>query len=69
MKEAVKSSNVDAMDYNEDKEVMTIFYKGGSAYEYFGVTKSHKDELKTSLSFGKALHKLRKHHNWEYKKI
>ncbi len=69
MKEAVKSSNVDAMDYNEKAEVMTIFYKGGSTYEYSGVKESHKDELKTSPSFGKALHRLRKHHNWSYKKI
>ena len=69
MKEAVKSSNVEAMDYNDETNVMTIFYKGGSVYEYSNVDKFHKDELKTSPSFGKALHRLRKHHNWDFKKL
>ena len=69
MKEAVRSSNVDAMDYNEKTEVMTIFYKGGSTYEYSGVRKQFTEDLKKAPSFGKLLHILRKQWNWEYKRI
>lgn len=69
MKESVKSSNVEAMDYDEKTEVMTIFFKGGSAYEYSGVKKQFSEDLKRASSFGKLLHILKKQWNWQYKKI
>ncbi len=69
MKEAVKSSNVEAMDYDKKRKVLTIFFKNGGTYEYENVTEAMKERLRTSGSFGSALHKLRKEHNWKYKKI
>ena len=69
MKEAVRSSNVDAMDFDEKKEVLTIYYKGGSAYEYTGVKKQFAEDLKKAPSFGKLLHILKKQWNWQFKRI
>ena len=69
MKESVKSSNVEAMDYDEKTEVMTIFYKGGSTYEYSAVKKQYAEQLKKAPSFGKLLHQYRRQWNWEYKRV
>jgi len=69
MRESVKSSNVDFMDYDEKKNLLTIGYKGGSVYEYSDVLPEHIETLRTGKSFGSQLYYLRKKYDYPFKKI
>lgn len=49
------SSNVVAVEYDEESKVVTITFKGGSRYEYYGVPKDTVLGLELAESTGKYI--------------
>lgn len=51
----VTSSNISALGYNSDKQVLRVIFKGNSSYLYFNVEPSIWNYIINSESKGKAL--------------
>lgn len=77
LKEFVDSSNINYIEYDEDKVVMRVEFKGGTLYEYSGVPKSvYNDIINAKLinkdgeqSVGGTFCKLVKNKNYPYRKL
>jgi hypothetical protein len=50
------SSAIAAVNYAGDSLVLTVTFRGGSTWEYYGVTGSTADELAAAESVGKYFH-------------
>lgn len=52
----VKSSNVAAIGYNPERQVMTVKFKNGGQFDYHGVTPDEHQACMAAPSVGKHLH-------------
>lgn len=57
----VRSSNVQAIGYDEATQVARVKFKGGATYRYAGVSKELFESIKKSDSIGSAVSRLRIH--------
>jgi len=53
---SVKSSNIEAVGYNNDDMILTVKFKNGGVFAYEGVPAKAVAELHASESIGKYLH-------------
>jgi len=53
-----KSSQIDTMNYDKEKEEMEVVFQRGGKYRYSGVPWEVWDELISAESTGKAFHRL-----------
>lgn len=53
----VKSSNVEAIDYDPTKATLRVKFKAGGVYDYPDVTPQHYAELTGGGSIGAFIHK------------
>jgi hypothetical protein len=53
----VKSSNISAIGYDPDDQVLHVEFNNGKSFEYQGVTPAAFDELQNAKSIGGFLHK------------
>jgi hypothetical protein len=67
-KEYVVSSNVEAIGYNEEYQILRVWFLNGSIYDYSGVGPSEYAGLKNSPSVGSYLHQNIKGH-YGYEKV
>lgn len=51
-KNFVSSSNVEAIGYDSDTQILRIWYLNGSVYDYLNVTPMEFDSLKNAPSVG-----------------
>lgn len=51
-REAVSSSNVASVGYEEDSETLEVEFHSGAVYQYFGVPSQVHEELITAGSVG-----------------
>jgi hypothetical protein len=70
-RETVRSSNIRAIGYNEEDEILEIQFNKGGIYQYTGVPKELFKMLMDSGSKGKFFHKhIRPKQNlFKYKKV
>ena len=54
-KEFVESSQIEAVGYEASTETMSVWFKNGSQYHYFGVNQEEYDTVKNADSIGKEL--------------
>jgi hypothetical protein len=52
----VKSSNIEAVDYDEQARKLTVRFKGGKTWTYADVPKPTYDTLMAAQSIGKYFH-------------
>lgn len=52
----VQSSNILAIGYDEDKSILVIEFKDGSAYEYYDVPESLYYDFEAAPSHGRFAH-------------
>lgn len=53
----VKSSNIEAVGYDEETQELQVQFKGGSIYAYDSVPSTEHDELINAKSIGGHFHK------------
>jgi hypothetical protein len=53
---SVSSSNISAIGYDPDTQILEVEFLNGSVYEYSGVPSSEHDGLMNADSKGKYLH-------------
>jgi hypothetical protein len=51
----VESSNIEAVGYIEDREILVVQFKSGATYQYLGVPYYMYEELLSAESAGKYL--------------
>lgn len=52
----VKSSNIESIAHDPDKNLLHVKFKNGSTYEYEGVSKEHHEALMSAKSIGSHIH-------------
>ncbi len=67
----VFSSNIQAIGYNEQEQVLRVLFKTGGNYMYFGVPSEVFENIKSSDSKGKTLNEsvVRQKEKYKYIKI
>lgn len=63
----VNSTNIQAIGYNEQHNILRILFKNGGNYMYFNVEPQIFEQLKTSQSKGKTLNECVIRHKDKYK--
>ncbi|WP_296789781.1 KTSC domain-containing protein [uncultured Methanobrevibacter sp.] len=53
----VRSSNLRAVEYNPSTHTLTIWFRNGSVYEYYGVSQNIYDGLLLAQSKGRYHHR------------
>lgn len=52
----VKSSNIDAIGYDDEAKRLTVKFKSGQTHDYHGVDPAHWAKLSSAESVGKYFH-------------
>jgi hypothetical protein len=55
-KEYVTSSNVEAVGYSDDYQILRVWFLNGSVYDYSGVNELEYEALRDAPSVGSYLH-------------
>lgn len=63
----VYSTNIQAIGYNEQQQILRVLFKGGGNYIYFNVEPNIYEQIKTSQSKGKTLNECVVRHKDKYK--
>ena len=63
----VYSTNIQAIGYNEQQQILRVLFKGGGNYIYFNVEPNIYEQIKTSQSKGKTLNECVVRHKNKYK--
>lgn len=63
----VYSTNIQAIGYNEQQQILRVLFKGGGNYIYFNVEPNLYEQIKTSQSKGKTLNECVVRHKDKYK--
>lgn len=63
----VYSTNIQAIGYNEQQQILRVLFKGGGNYMYFNVEPNIYEQIKTSQSKGKTLNECVVRHKDKYK--
>ena len=53
----VSSSNVEAVGYDEDSQILRVWFLNGSVYDYKGVSQLEFEGLRDAPSVGSYLHR------------
>lgn len=56
-KNLVTSSNIEAIGYSSDYQILRVWFLNGSVYDYLNVPEVEYESLKTAPSFGIYLNK------------
>lgn len=64
----VKSSNVSQVGYDEDKNVLRVFFLSGGIYDYLDVPRETFDAVVNAKSVGKTINSLIKT-KFEFQKV
>jgi hypothetical protein len=54
--QAVKSSNVESISYDQSVQSLHVKFKGGAVYSYSGVDKHRYDAMMSASSVGSYIH-------------
>lgn len=65
---SVKSSNLRAVDYNPSTHMLTVWFRNGTVYEYYGVLQSVFDGLLSATSKGRFHHRYIRY-SYRYRRI
>lgn len=63
----VYSTNIQAIGYNKQQQILRVLFKGGGNYIYFNVEPNIYEQIKTSQSKGKTLNECVVRHKDKYK--
>ena len=64
----VRSSNLKAVDYNPSTHTLTVWFRSGSVYEYYGVSQNIFEGLLSAQSKGRYHHRYIKN-SYQYSRI